>query len=70
MRKNYSSKKKKHPPPPPELFFYTNLFIFLNVGNSMKREETLNFEEFFFSDIYRFPLSLSTIWRNHLPFNH
>ena len=63
MRKNYSSKKIKYfnimlkyfntsfgdiiPPPPPEFCFYTNFLFFLNVGNSMKREENMNF----FSDI-------------------
>ena len=63
--------------------------MFLNVGNSIKREENMQWERIVFliflhpppylrSNIselgnrgyngYRFPLSLSTIWGNHLPF--
>ena len=44
-RKNYSSKKKFVFPPPPEFFFYTNFLFFLNVGNSMKREENMKFKK-------------------------
>ena len=53
MRKNYSSKKNKtfqHPPPPPPpnstpppKFFFTPISFFLNVGNSMKRDENMKF---------------------------
>ena len=39
MRKNCFSKKKN----PPRIFFYTNFYLFFNVGNSMKREETMKF---------------------------
>ena len=43
MRKNCFSKQKNfNTPPPPEFFLYTN-FIFVNVGNSMKREENMKF---------------------------
>ena len=55
MRKNYSSKNKKifqHPPPPPPnstpQIFFLHKFFFLNVGNSMKREENMKFFKFYF----------------------
>ena len=45
MRKNYSSKKINisTPPPPPRNNFLHQFFFFLNVGNSMKREENMKF---------------------------
>ena len=40
MRKNcFSTKKNSTPPPPPRIFFLHHFFF--NVGNSMKREETM-----------------------------
>ena len=70
MKNNYFSKKKK---------LFPELFVSRNVGNSIKWRKTLHPPPHTWDTKseqgnrgyigYRFTLSLSTIWRNHLPFN-
>ena len=51
--KCFSKKKNLDPPPPPEIFFTPKLF-FLNVGNSIKREENMKYWKTKFLEFYFF----------------
>ena len=72
MKKNCFSKKNYI------FVLFPELFVSRNVGNSIKCKKNINPPPTFeiknqnkgIEDILgRFRLSLSTIWRNHLPFN-